>query len=171
MRLLAFIRKQLDISQQDLSEYLSISKTNLSMIEIDQRDISSHKMIEAMELHDELELLKNIEDLDIVQIFQIMEEEKIDKWKEERRILLKNQKLTLIKKLDKMKADYERLLRAFHALVNASEKFVDKKEVQKTWLRYHKTRVENKLLKNGKQAILNLEIKLACIEKELEILK
>jgi transcriptional regulator with XRE-family HTH domain len=170
MGLTAYIREQLDISQQDLSEYLSIPKTTLSMIEIDQRPFSVHQIVEVMELHDALELLKNLEDLDTVQAIQAQEEAKLQTWVAERSIILKAQKRTLEEKLANMKADYERLLRALHAFSKATEKLSDKKAVQKNWLRYHRSRIADKLAKNGKMYIRQLEIKLACMEKELEML-
>jgi transcriptional regulator with XRE-family HTH domain len=170
MGLLAFIREQLDISQQDLSEYLSITRSSLALAEIDQRSISIHKMLEVMELHDALELLKNLEDLDTVQAIQAQEEAKLQTWAAERSTILKAQKRTVEEKLANMKADYQRLLRALHAFTKATEKWSNKKELQKNWLRYHRSRIADTLAKNGKISITQLEIKLACIQKELEML-
>jgi transcriptional regulator with XRE-family HTH domain len=170
MGLITYIREQLDISQQDLSEYLSIRKTTLSMIEIDQRPISIHKMLEVMELHDALDLLKKLEDLDTIQAIQAQQDAKLQTWVAERSTVLKAQKRTVVQKLANMKADYQRLLRALHSFTKATEKLSDKKEVQKNWLRYHRSRIADKLAKNGKMSITQLEIKLACIEKELEML-
>jgi transcriptional regulator with XRE-family HTH domain len=170
MGLITYIREQLDISQQDLSEYLSIQRANLSMIEIDQRNISVHKMVEVMELHDALELLNKPEDLDTVQALQAEEDAKMQAWAAERRIILKAQQRTVSEKLAKMKADYQILIRALHAFTKSIQNLQDKKEVQKKWLRVHRSRIADKLAKNGKQSIMQLEIKLACIEKELEML-
>jgi DNA-binding protein YbaB len=170
MSLMAFIREQLDISQQDLSQYLSTPKSSLALVEIDQRGISNLKMVEIMELHDALELLKKPEDLDTVQATSAEEDAKVQAWATERRTVLIAQQRTVAEKLAKMKADYQRLLRALHAFTKATQNLQDKKELQKNWLHYHRSRIADKLTRTGKLSVTQLEIKLACIEKELEML-
>ena len=170
MGLVPHTRELLGISQKDLSEYLSINRTQLSMMEIDARDIHPEKYTQVLELNQYLEITTPLEALTEVNAYQQTEEQDLQKYTQERTLLLKHQQKQLQDKLEKQRTTYQKLLRAYHAFAQANAHMADKPEYQQSWLRLHLTHAKEKLEKNGQKALLLLEVKLANIQSELEVL-
>ena len=171
MGLIPHTRKLLNITQQDLSEYLLVKRSRLNMAERDERYLPNEKFMQVMELNQYLEIPKPLEELAEVKAYRQTEQQNLQVYIQERMALLKHQQRQLQEKLEKQRIFYEKLLRAYHAFTQANANLDDKPEHQQGWLRLHYTLTKEKLEKNGQRAMMMLEIKLVNIMGELEVLK
>jgi len=171
MGLIPHTRELLGISQKDLSEYLAINRTQLSMMEIDARDIPPEKFAQVMELNQYLEIAKPLEALSSVQAYQQTEQQEVQAYIRERMVLLKHQQRQWQEKLEKQRATYQKCLRAYHAFDQANAQLANKPQPEQSWLRLHYKLTQEKLAKNGQKALMALEVKLAAIASELEVLE
>lgn len=171
MGLIPHTRELLNISQKDLSEYLSINRTQLSMMEIDARNIPPEKFTQVIELNQYLEITKPLEELAEAQVYQQIEQQEVKAYFREQIVMLQQQKKQWQATLEKQRATYQKLLRAYHAFAQAKAAMNDKPEHQQSWLRLYYRLTKEKLAKNGRKSQLRLEVKLAKIASELEVLE
>lgn len=170
MGLIPHTRELLNISQYDLSEYLSVPRNTIKMVENDLRHLPNDKYAQVLELNQYLEPGAPLEALTEVNTYQQTEQQHLQAYIQERLVLLRHQQKQLQKKLERQRATYEKLLRAYHAFAQANKHMTNKATHEQSWLRLHYGRIKEKLEKNGQKSIMTLEIKLAAIASELEAL-
>ena len=171
MGLIPHTRALLNISQYDLSEYLSIPRNTLKMVENDLRYLPNEKFAQVMELNQYLEIAKPLEELTEVKVYQQTEKQDLQAYIQEQIVLLRHQQKQWQEKLEKQRAAYQKYLRAYHAFAQANAHLDGKPAYQQSWLRLHYTLTKEKLEKNGQKALMRLEMKLAKVRSELEVLE
>ena len=171
MGLIPHTRQLLNISQYHLSEYLSVSRNTLKMAENDLRYLPPKKFAQVIELNQYLDLAKPLEELTEAKVHQQDEQQDLQAYLQEQISLLRHQQRQLQQKLEKQRASYQKLLRAYHAFAQAKAAMHDKPKHQQGWLRLHYTLTKEKLAKNGQKALVQLEVKLARIDTELAVLE
>ena len=140
-------------------------------MEIDARNIPPEKFAQVMELAQYLELPQPLEALAEAQVYQQTEQQGLQAYLQDQIVWLQQQQKQWQAALEKQRATYQKLLRAYHAFAQALAAKHDKPAHQQSWLRLHHTLTKEKLEKNGRKAQLKLEIKLAKIASELEVLE
>lgn len=171
MGLILHTRVLLGVSQQALSEYLSVKRSQVNMAERDERHLPNEKFAQVMELNQYLEIAKPPEALPWVQTYQQTERQELQNYIQERIVLLRHQQKQWQEKFEKQQKAYKKHLRAYHAFAQANAQSGDKPEHQQSWLRLYYRLIREKLEKNGQKALMELEIKLKMIASELTVLE
>ncbi len=166
-----FIREQLGLSQQQLADYLGISRALLSLVEANQRSLPTNASIKETQLiqaiqHDAQEPL-----LQLVQ-FTTQQNESFQKILLQRKAEVVYELALAKRKLKKLELQYQQAVKALHTAnyLLSNLPIGAKNKLDKLWLELLLEESMQKLEACGEVAQQKLQLKIKLLEKEMALL-
>lgn len=163
------IREELGISQQQLADYLGVSRALLSLAEMNERSLPAAALIKAGEI--EL-VLKSKKTSPKLKQFTNKQTTALQKMLQQRRKDCVYELSVAKKKLDKMKLQYQQAANALsvaNSLLNTVSNDA-KRKMDKLWLEILEDDTLKKMQSFGEAAQMKLQLKIELLEFELTAL-